>query len=112
MPSRGDVPVDPRLGQAADTRHEYAWPRFLVSAPHVRAPRLSDGQERTPHGQWHARQVGSPWTVCGLAAATWHFFWTLRFDRAGTKACADCVVALSGSDGVGGRPQDTTGGAS
>jgi hypothetical protein len=69
-------------------------PTYLVTAPHIAASRKGDPQVRMPDGEWHARQEGSLQTVCGVPAVTWHLFWTLRFDRAGPRACPACTRAL------------------
>jgi hypothetical protein len=90
--------VTPARGVPAARTGSYTWPRYLVTAPHMQVPPLADRDERVPHGQWHAREAGNNRTACGLPAVDWHFFWTLRFDRAGARGCPGCIEVLARSD--------------
>lgn len=72
-------------------RVSHNWPEFLVSAPHVRSGAPEPDAPAVPAGVWHARQVGSLTSACGMSAVTWRFFWTLSFIESETAACAECV---------------------
>ena len=92
--SKTGVAVRRREQGPAVPARRFEWPTYLVTAPHVSLA-SPGGQPRMPYGTWHAREVGSPRTVCGLPALTWHFFWTLRFERGGSRACRECAHALA-----------------
>ena len=68
----------------------------LVTAPREVHVVTRQGNAWNPYGEWHARKVGSPCTACGLGAVNWHYFWTLRFDDAESRACPRCALASSG----------------
>ncbi|GAB7004940.1 hypothetical protein JCM18899A_24130 [Nocardioides sp. AN3] len=88
------TPASRRKRRKTTVQAPSARPTYLVTAPHIAASRKGDLQVRMPEGEWHARQEGSLQTVCGRSAVTWRLFWTLRFDRAGPRACRDCAQAL------------------
>ena len=67
------------------------WPDYLVTAPHRRS---GVDMLEPPHGLWHARRVDALRTVCGKPAVTWHFFWMLDFEEAGSQACTACARVL------------------
>lgn len=51
-----------------------------------------------PFGTRHARAVGSGWTLCGISAVEWHYFWTIPFEAAHVRACAGCARRLEEID--------------
>jgi hypothetical protein len=76
------------------TGRKHEWPTFLVTAAHSVPASKGGSQGHMPYGPWHARQVGSLQTACGMSAVTWHYFWTLDFHRAGGHACGECARAV------------------
>jgi hypothetical protein len=95
MSTRSTIPTvarSQRPQEASCPRRE--WPTFLVTAAHSVPAGPGRLHDRMPYGPWHARQVGSLQTACGMSAVTWQYFWTLDFHRAGGHACEACARAI------------------
>jgi hypothetical protein len=49
----------------------------------------------------HAKQMGSPFTACGLNAASWRRLWELQFDADLWPRCATCDAIVRNGKAVG-----------
>ncbi|TCI99316.1 MULTISPECIES: hypothetical protein [Aeromicrobium] len=64
--------------------------RYFASSPHRRQVPGGWG----PYGTFHAREVGSPTTACGMAAIEWKVFYDQGFTAVNPQACRDCIQVL------------------
>src|SRR3954452_2538038 len=85
-----------RQGQPERSARRHRWATYLVTAPHAALVEPYANDLPKPYGPWHARQVGSMRTACGMSAVTWHYFWTLEFVYAGSHACPECYRVVNG----------------
>lgn len=65
---------------------------FFVTGPFVRAVNEAGGSPRIAGGPFHAKQMGTMVTVCGLIAYSWTKVWDVPFSPSLTPVCLDCAA--------------------
>jgi hypothetical protein len=66
--------------------------RFFVTAPMLR---VRDERESAPHvdgGPFHAKEMGTPVTACGINAESWAKAWSIPFGPGLTPVCLECAA--------------------
>lgn len=61
---------------------------FFATGPNVRAG--SRAEEHPGQGPFHAKAMGTLFTVCGLRAMTWWKFWDMPFTSEVEDSCPTC----------------------
>lgn len=80
----------PYLGASGQAATPVTRTRFFVTAPMLRIVSDTDSSTRVEGGPFHAKEMGTLLTACGLTADSWTKAWDVPFSASLTPVCLEC----------------------
>jgi hypothetical protein len=90
-----------RVRTANEPPSRGAIPRFYVAGPFVRMATDTDGSRTVIGGPFHAKEMGTNQTACGLGTESWVKVWEVPFADAPKAVCPECAAIARFLDGNG-----------
>jgi hypothetical protein len=92
LPLRRSGREFPYLGTSGQPATPATRARFFATAPMLRIVDRDDSGASLEGGPFHAKQMGTLLTACGLNAHTWVKAWEVSFAVALTPVCLECAA--------------------
>jgi hypothetical protein len=84
----------PYLGAPSQPVTPASRARFFVTAPMLRLTEAPGSSTRLEGGPFHAKQMGTLLTACGLFAESWAKAWGVPFSASLTPVCLECAAVV------------------